>query len=124
QFAGNATDKGENVGCYFYGTTGIFHLGWREGWTFYPSDSKEPTRSEPAQLNSPDSQNIKEHWADFLDAIHTGRLPVSDIGEVHLASNMALLGMISLKLGRSIDWDGASERILDDTTANQLLRRE
>ncbi|HTO02680.1 MAG TPA: Gfo/Idh/MocA family oxidoreductase [Opitutus sp.] len=31
QFAGNNTDKGENVGCYFYGTKGIFHMGWQNG---------------------------------------------------------------------------------------------
>ena len=43
RFAGNNTDKGENVGCYFYGTKGIFHMGWQKGWTFYPSDARQPT---------------------------------------------------------------------------------
>ena len=49
---------------------------------------------------------------------------MSDIGEVHLASNMALLGMVSMKLGRSLDWDGATERVLNDEAANKLLRRD
>ena len=71
RFAGNATDKGENVGCYFYGTKGIFHMGWQKGWTFYPVDAKQPPISEEPKLNSPDSQNIKEHWADFLQATRT-----------------------------------------------------
>ncbi|MFM8335159.1 MAG: Gfo/Idh/MocA family protein, partial [Opitutaceae bacterium] len=124
RFAGNNTDKGENVGCYFYGTKGIMHVGWQKGWTFYPSNARDPVVSEEARLNQPDSQNIRENWADFLDAIRTGRRPSSDIGEVHLATNMALLGMLSLKLGRSIDWDGARERILGDEAANQLLRRD
>jgi hypothetical protein len=80
--------------------------------------------NEPPKLNQPDSQNIKELWADFLHAIHTGTKPVSDIGEVHLSTNMALLGMLSLKHGRSLQWDGEKERIVGDDTANRLLRRE
>ena len=124
QFAGNNTDKGENVGCYFYGTKGIFHMGWQGGWTFYPADSKERVRTEAAQLGSPDAQNIKELWADFLDAIRTGKKPVCDIADIHLSTNMALLGMVSMKLGKSIEWDGEKERILNDDAANQLLRRD
>ena len=34
--AANANES-HNVGCYFYGTEGTLHLGWRDGWTFYPS---------------------------------------------------------------------------------------
>jgi hypothetical protein len=36
---------------------------------------------------------------------------------------MALLGMLSLKLGRSVEWDGAKERIVGDPEANKLLQR-
>ncbi|WP_414660846.1 Gfo/Idh/MocA family protein [Horticoccus sp. 23ND18S-11] len=124
RFAGNNTDKGENVGCYFYGTKGTFHMGWQKGWTFYPTDGRQPVVTEEPKLNSPDAQNIKELWADFLNAIRTGAKPVSDIGEVHLSTNMALLGMLSLKHGKSIEWDGAKERIIGDDAANTLLRRE
>jgi len=35
RFAGNNAEKGENVGSYFYGTQGTFHMGWRDGWTFF-----------------------------------------------------------------------------------------
>jgi hypothetical protein len=98
-------------------------MGWQKGWTFYPSDAKEPVVSEAPKLNQPDSQNIRELWADFLTAIRTGSKPVSDIAEVHLATNMALLGMLSMKLGRSIGWDGEKEVIPNDLAANQLLRR-
>ena len=124
RFAGNATDKGENVGCYFYGTKGIFHMGWQKGWTFYPTDTKQPLITEEPKLNQPDAQNIKELWADFLHAIATGAKPIADIGEIHLSTNMALLGMLSLKHGKSLEWDGEKERIIGDDVANKLLRRE
>ena len=124
KFAGNPTDKGENVGCYFYGTKGVFHMGWQKGWTFYPSNDKDPIIHEDAKLNAPDEQNIKELWADFLNAIKTGAKPISDIGEIALATNMALLGMASMKLGRSISWDADKWECRNDADANKLLRRD
>ena len=124
RFGGNNTDKGENVGCYFYGTKGIFHQGWQKGWTFYPTNARDPVLNEAPKLNLPDNQNIKELWADFLHAIRTDTKPISDIGEVHLSTNLALLGMLSMKVGRSLEWDGAKERIVGDEAANKLLRRE
>lgn len=123
QFGGHNSEKGDNAGCYFYGTKGIFHLGWRKGWTFYPVDASDPVLHEEPKLNDPDGQNIRELWADFLDAIKTGRRPVSDIEEGHRSTNCSLLGMISWRLGRSLEWDGVKERIVGDEAANKLLRR-
>jgi predicted dehydrogenase len=124
QFAGNSAEKGEEVGCYFHGTNGTFHRGWRNGWTFYPTDRNAAPIHEDAQLHQPDEQNIKELWADFLDAIKTGRKPISDIEEIQRSTNCALLGMLSYKLGRSIVWDGAKETIVGDAEANKLLHRD
>ena len=124
QFAGNNAEKGESVGCYFYGEKGTLHMGWLNGWTFYPVDSRQSVIHEDPQLHKPDDQNIKELWADFLQAIQSGRRPVSDVELVHLSTNVALLGMLSLKLGRSIAWDGEKEEVLGDAEANKLLRRE
>jgi hypothetical protein len=60
----------------------------------------------------------------MLDAIEQKRRPVCDIETGHLASNVSLLGMLSLKLGRSVKWNGELERFDDDPEANKLLRRE
>lgn len=122
-FAANNAEKGENVGCYFYGTEGTFHQGWQQGWTFYPSDKNKQIIHQPPQLNQPDDQNIKELWANFLQSIKSKKLPVCDIEIGHRSTNMALLGMLSLKLGRSIEWDGSTEIIVNDPEANKLLSR-
>jgi hypothetical protein len=37
---------------------------------------------------------------------------------------MSLLGMLSLKLGRSVQWDGEKQTIVGDPEASKLLRRE
>jgi predicted dehydrogenase len=123
QFAGNEAEKGESVGCYFYGTEGTFHMGWKSGWTFYPANKSKAPIQETPQLHKPDDQNIKELWADFLQAIKTGRRPVCDIELGHLSTNMSLLGMLSLRLGRSLEWDGGRELVVGDEEANRLLSR-
>ncbi len=123
-FAGNGPEKVERFGCFFYGTKGTFHMGWQRGWTFYPTGRGAQEIHEDARLNQPDSQNIKELWADFLNAIETGTRPACDIEDVHYSTNMALLGMLSYKVDRSLQWDGAKETVIADLEASKLLRRE
>ncbi|QDS93513.1 Glucose--fructose oxidoreductase precursor [Roseimaritima multifibrata] len=123
QFGGAGPEK-STVGCHFYGNKGTFHMGWRDGWTFYPADSRKPVIHEESQLQEPDGHNLKLLWADFLKSIESGQKPVADIAIGHQATTLSLLGMLSLKLGRSIRWDGDREAILDDSAATKLLKRE
>jgi hypothetical protein len=48
---------------------------------------------------------------------------VSDIELGYRSTNLSLLGMLSLKLGRSLAWDGQKEVVVGDAEANRLLRR-
>ena len=123
QFAGNGPER-SSVGCYFYGTKGVFHIGWRDGWTFYPDDPKRPAMHQESQLQEPDGHNMQLLWSNFLQAIESGQRPVADIEIGHQATTSALLGMLSLKLGRSVRWDAARGKVIDDEEANGLLRRE
>lgn len=118
----NANEQSQ-IGCYFYGTEGTLHLGWRDGWTFYPRKQSASPIHVDAKLNDPDEQNIKELWADFMRCVASRERPVCDIEEGYLATNMSMLGMISLKTGRSLNWDGENAKILDDPEASKLLRR-
>jgi len=122
QFADNNAEK-HKIGAYFYGTKGTFHMGWRDGWTFYPANSKDRVIHEDSRLQEPDGHNLTLLWADFLDSIEKQRKPVSDIEVAHRSSVLPLLGMLSWKLGRSVEWDGRTERILNDPEANKLLSR-
>jgi predicted dehydrogenase len=126
-FAGNNAEKThpqQAVGVYFYGTEGTFHMGWLDGWTFYPANPNKPVIHQDAQLNKPDDQNIQQLWANFLDSIKSNKLPICDIEIGQRSTNVALLGMLSYKLGRSIVWDGEKEKITGDPEANKLLRRD
>ncbi len=122
KFAGTGAEK-TGVGCYFFGTKGTFHMGWRDGWTFYPADEKNNPTHQESELQEPDGHNLTLLWKDFITSIQDGKKPVADVESAHRSTSLSLLGMLSLKLGRSIRWDGEKETILDDPEANRLLRR-
>jgi predicted dehydrogenase len=119
-YAGEGAEK-HLIGAYFYGTEGVFHLGYRDGYSYYPNKKGQPTLHMDAQLNQPDGQNIKELWADFLTAIQLRRRPICDIENGNRATSAALLGMVSQRLGRSIEWNGKT--CPNDAKATELLRR-
>lgn len=119
-YAGNEAEK-SNIGAYFYGTEGTFHMGWLDGWTFYPSDKNKQIIHRDPQLDLPDQQNIAGLWSNFIESIEKKQRPVCDIEIGQRSTNMSLLGMLSYKLGRSVEWDG--QKIVKDAAANALLKR-
>ncbi len=123
RLSGSRTDA-HNIGVYFYGTEGIFHMGWLDGWTFYPNDKNKDIVHMDHTLHEPDQQNIPELWADFMESIERNRKPAADIINSHYATNMSLLAMISQKTGRLIHWDGQQQRIIGDEKAGQMLTRQ
>jgi predicted dehydrogenase len=122
QFADNQAEK-HQIGAYFYGTKGTLHIGWRDGWTFHPANAKEKAIHEESQLQEPDGHNLKLLWADFLESLGGSRAPVASIERAHRSSVLPLLGMISLRVGRSLQWDGEKEQIVGDADASAMLKR-
>jgi len=102
----------------------VLHIGWRDGWTYYPADAKKAVEHGDHQLQEPDGHNIALLWADLLDAIENKRAPVADIESAHRSSCLPMLGMLSWKAGRSIQWDAEKQRIIGDAEASRLLSRE
>lgn len=122
KFAENNNEK-HKIGAYFYGEKGVLHIGWRDGWTFYPVNAKEAPTHGDHQLQEPDGHNIALLWEDFIKAIETGSKPVADIESAHRSSCLPMLGMLSWKAGRSIQWDAEKEQIIGDPEASKLLSR-
>jgi predicted dehydrogenase len=124
KYAGNNSEK-HRIGAYFYGTNGVLHIGWRDGWTFHPKNSSQSEiHEDPRFDNEKDGHNLLPLWANFMDAIDGKAKPVAGIETSHRSSVMPLLGMLSYKLGRSIRWDGEKEQVIGDVAANQLLSRQ
>jgi hypothetical protein len=85
RFAENNNEK-HKIGAYFYGTNGVLHIGWRDGWTFYPSSKSGKSEHQDSQLQEPDGHNLTLLWADFMEAIDKRRKPVASIEQAHRAS--------------------------------------
>lgn len=122
RFGENGSEK-HGIGSYYYGTKGVLHIGWQDGWTFYPSNSRDKIIHEDSQLQQPDGHNLALLWADFISSIENKTKAVANIEAAHRSSVLPLLGMISWKVGRSINWDGSKETIVGDAEAAKLLSR-
>jgi predicted dehydrogenase len=120
---GSTDSEKHNIGVFFHGTKGTFHMGWMDGWTFYPNTRGGQEVHMDHTLHKPDDQNIPELWNDFIQAIEKGTKPAADIVNSHYATNMSLLGMLSYKLGRSVKWDGGKQRVTGDPEAEKLMSR-
>jgi predicted dehydrogenase len=123
KFADNNNEK-HKIGAYFYGENGVLHIGWKDGWTFYPTNPKAAGAHGDAQLQEPDGHNIALLWADLIEAIDKKRKPVAHIEIGHRSSCLPMLGMLSWKAGRSVKWDAEKEAIIGDAEASKLLSRE
>ncbi len=63
----------------------------------------------------------EQHVRNFLDCVKSRQRPNADVEEGHLSAVMCHLGNLSTRLGRSLTWDAAHERVTNDDEANKLL---
>jgi predicted dehydrogenase len=66
---------------------------------------------------------IRAHMTDFLDCIASRGTPVADIEQGCVSTIACILANLSMRLGRSIEWDHSRGVAIGDAEANQLLRR-
>jgi predicted dehydrogenase len=104
-------------GCEFYGTEGKLLVSKRGKLQIWGSDNQsiQASPKEPSEL--------LDHHDDFLDAIVTRRRPHADIEIGHLSATLCHLANIATRVGGSLDFDPATEQILHDEKANQLVGR-
>ncbi|HJT34299.1 MAG TPA: Gfo/Idh/MocA family oxidoreductase [Pirellulales bacterium] len=88
--------------------------------------ARRPLSAEALRLD-----NDTKHWGtatyihllEFFDCIRTGKRPISDVASQHRTATACHLANLSMRLGRPIRWDPASERCPDDAAADALLER-
>lgn len=108
---------GHSYGTQFYGTNGTLFVD-RSGFKVFPEGDRM------SAMQGGTSEQHRGHVRNFLDCMRSRALPVSDIEIGHRTTSAPLLGVIALKTGRKIRWDGKSEKILNDKEASRLLRPE
>ncbi len=83
----------------------------------YPEDQTEE------RLEKHVAPAIRYHMKDFLANIATRGKPVADIEQGHISSASCILANIAMQVGRTLHWDPAQHRVINDDEANRLLRR-
>jgi len=110
---------GQEVGNVFYGTEGWLEISGTNWKAFRQRERK-------AFAGSKDSE--REHGkplGDFLEAVRSGKDETMhcSILEGHLSTSLCHLANISYRLGRSLKFNGAQEKFVDDREADAMLTR-
>jgi predicted dehydrogenase len=83
----------------------------------YPEDKTEK------DLERHVAPAIRGHMKDLLAAIDSRGKPVADIEQGHISTASCILANIAMQTGRTLRWDAARQRVLNDDEANRLLAR-
>ncbi|MDZ7724574.1 MAG: Gfo/Idh/MocA family oxidoreductase [candidate division KSB1 bacterium] len=105
-------------GMFFYGTQGTLFVNGRK-WVVV-SNKKG---AEPEEHNVK-TDSAKGHMADFLNAVASRRQPDCTVADAFLSTATVQLGMISWEAHQRINWDAQNQQIINNTRANEKLRRE
>ncbi|MCO8120616.1 Gfo/Idh/MocA family oxidoreductase [Stieleria sp. TO1_6] len=63
------------------------------------------------------------HMQNFVDSLASRELPISDIATHHRILTTCHLANLSLRLGRTLQWDAQAEQVVGDAEANGLMAR-
>jgi predicted dehydrogenase len=133
---GDAPDPKYPWGATFYGEKGTLKasvMGYDfnvEGKTapeihedvVYELDKFPEDRTEK-DLERHVAPAIRAHMKNFLECIETRQRPVADIEQGYMSTTACILANLSMRLGRSLQWDHGKGIVVGDDEANQLLRR-
>jgi predicted dehydrogenase len=101
-----------------------------DGWVWVDRsgfDASNPDWVKPDSLPD-DLRKIKlyesaEHRRNFLDSVKSRKPTITPVETAHHSTIPGHLGLISMLVGRKLHWDVATETILNDSAASELLSR-
>lgn len=89
-----------------------------ESWSAYSNDNLE----RPLRAGKLDA--IINHMGNFFDCVASRETPISSVENQHRSVSTCHLGNISMRVGRTLQWDPEQEIFPGDAEANQHLKRE
>ncbi len=111
----------EAQGMYVYGSKGWMKVGDDKAEVFFGKTS------EPGPTLTADAPREEgpTHFQNFIDCVRSRNVEhlTAPLEEGHLSTAICHLGNISYRLGRSLKFDGATERFIADDEADTLLGR-
>ena len=99
-----------------------------QGWIWVTRGAIEA--SEPEFLTEPLPSNAKrlyrsnDHRGNLVDCVRSRKAPICEASIGHRSASVCHLGVISMRLGRKLQWNPDTEQFINDTEANSWLARE
>jgi len=107
---------------------------WRGGTVFYGEEGtiwvdRGPWKSDPKNLIKEFKPTVeirkpRNHHADWLDCIRTGKQPLAHVEAGHRTSTLCQLSNIGYELRRELDWDPKTESFPKDKEAQSHVDRK
>ena len=101
-----------------------------EGWVWVDRggfDASNPEwkkgKSLPEELRKVKLYESRGHWRNFLDCVKSRQPTITPVETAHHSAMPGHLGLISMLVGRKINWNVEHETILHDAEATKLLTR-
>jgi predicted dehydrogenase len=112
---GYETGIGRKLGIYFHGTNGTLISDYSSHILIPEGDRMNNMETPPATIESSPGQEL-----EWIESIKSGKQPLCN-PEYHVKVDVpVVLSVLSMKLGRSIKFDPATEKIIGDKEASRL----
>jgi hypothetical protein len=112
---GPASGKPGTIGNIFYGPGGYLAIQEYESYKYWLGEKQEP---------SPVSRGKEHHFANFIDCVRSRKKEdlTAPADEGHISCTLLHLANVSYRLGRTLNFDPATEQVIGDDEANRMLR--
>ncbi|MDR3228783.1 MAG: Gfo/Idh/MocA family oxidoreductase [Puniceicoccales bacterium] len=104
---------------------GTKFIGEKGDWIFVTrgrlNASKPSILSEEIGFEEYHPYKSNNHWGTFIDCLRSGKETNTPAETAHRSASVGHLGLISLLVNRTLQWDPATETIANDPAANALL---
>jgi len=105
-------------GIKFYGTDGWI---WVTRGIIQASDRQLLTQKLPEDAKRVYLSN--NHMGNFIDCVKSRKDPICSAETGHRSASLCHLGVISIRLGRKLNWNPAKEQFVGDAEASSWLAR-
>ncbi|HXN47073.1 MAG TPA: Gfo/Idh/MocA family oxidoreductase [Bryobacteraceae bacterium] len=112
---GPPSGKPGTIGNLFYGPGGYLAIQEYESYKYWLGERQEP---------SPVSHGKENHFANFIDCVRSRKKEdlTASVEEGHISCTLVHLANVSYRLGRTLNFDPATEQVIGDDEANKMLR--
>ena len=109
---------------------GTLHNGVRfdgsEGWVWITRGDLQASKREILEEPMDEKNRLpisKDHKGNFFECIRTRQQPIAPVEVGHRSISVCHLGVLSMRMGRRLEWDPEKQQFVNDPEADKWLSR-